>query len=1028
MRITGLFFLLLGAFTTTLFGQEISTVYTQYTVEEGMPSNDINYVMQDSKGYIWMLGDGRLTRFNGTDFHEIQLGGFVNKMVEDSRGDYWLSAMGALALMRDSRIGIHGKYRAGILKSTSSKNFIHHITEDSLGNVWYTVNNGTTNGRKGQFSDEVEFITAYKLGEDSVEAVNLMEDKDAFRIGSIGFVKRIPGGNYIFTGRSFKQNNQDKVFTRENIDFNTDQFIYPIIKFIELHDGTFVAISCGEIMHFTLDKIFFYSRFHLGTNLTSLFQDSKENVWLGTMDGLWRAPKGDFSKLEKMDKQPDFYITSINEDTEGNIWLSTLGAGVLKVSGNDFEKISWKNDLLKSRIEEVVTHKGEMWISTLDGTVVKFDKKLQGSIQHSPQTAVGHRLISVGDTLLSAHRRMYFDGKMEVLGKLKGREAFPTEFFNILVHKGGGNVWVANARNMFLFNLHKQEVIYDAQKEGFKDQVYSLSLDSEKNLWFASGNGKLYRLKDREIMNAAKIYPQLDSITDMGFIGSVTIGLHDHIYLTYHDGVVILTPDGVQKIRSTSDLTASKNHVLNYLEEDESLWISGFGGVDKFIYDPESKKYIKSTFFGTKHGLPVISNGKMCYYNDKIFLGTSDGLYIIKPENLTRNNVPPVPVHITKFQVQDSVFRETESLELAHYLNSPTFHIDGISFQKEKKLYFKYRLLGQSEEWLTTESKDIPYNDLKPGNYTFQVYGIRGNYDDIKGDESKLTTLSFKIVPHFTQTWFFITAMFALAAILLAYAVYAYVRWKDRQERRQMLTTELKYQALQSQMSPHFIFNAMNSISYLVKNKKSKAADKYLNQFAGLLRGVLENAQYSFITLLDEMELVQTYLELEQLQFGKQFQFSIDMDPELMAFELQLPPMLIQPVIENAIRHGISPRGYGTVHVNFKDKDKHLEVSIQDDGVGRAFAEKLKKQSLTQTSKTQVGIKNIRERINVLNHLYGLNMKMEIADLEDEGTSTGTQVTFTFPKIKYLPEIENSSFTSFQSFSDSTESEEYQKD
>ncbi|MEM8892368.1 MAG: histidine kinase [Bacteroidota bacterium] len=249
------------------------------------------------------------------------------------------------------------------------------------------------------------------------------------------------------------------------------------------------------------------------------------------------------------------------------------------------------------------------------------------------------------------------------------------------------------------------------------------------------------------------------------------------------------------------------------------------------------------------------------------------------------------------------------------------------------------------------------------------------------------------------------------------------MRWKDRQDRRQRIITELKYQALQSQMSPHFIFNAMNSISFLVKNKKSKEADKYLNKFAGLLRGVLENAQYSFITLLEEMELVQNYLELEQLQFGDQLKIYIDMDPELMAYDLQVPPMLIQPILENAIRHGISPRGHGNLTVNFKDHGDFLNVVIEDDGVGRKHAEELKKQSITHKSRTQVGIKNIYERISVLNNLYALDMKMEIQDLYEGDKPGGTCVKFSFPKIKYLPELDKSLFRSFQGLAN-TEKEE----
>ncbi|MEL6255565.1 MAG: two-component regulator propeller domain-containing protein, partial [Bacteroidota bacterium] len=110
MRLTGFLLLLLGALTLSSYSQEISTVYKQYTVEDGLQSNDINYIMQDSKGYIWFVGDGAALKYNGREFKEINFGGFANRLWEDSNGRFWLCAMGAIARLDERGVGIPKEY------------------------------------------------------------------------------------------------------------------------------------------------------------------------------------------------------------------------------------------------------------------------------------------------------------------------------------------------------------------------------------------------------------------------------------------------------------------------------------------------------------------------------------------------------------------------------------------------------------------------------------------------------------------------------------------------------------------------------------------------------------------------------------------------------------------------------------------------------------------------------------------------------------------------------------------------------
>lgn len=216
----------------------------------------------------------------------------------------------------------------------------------------------------------------------------------------------------------------------------------------------------------------------------------------------------------------------------------------------------------------------------------------------------------------------------------------------------------------------------------------------------------------------------------------------------------------------------------------------------------------------------------------------------------------------------------------------------------------------------------------------------------------------------------------------------------------------LSYQALQSQMSPHFIFNAMNSILYLINTHQRKEAGRYLTSFARLLRGILDDADEPFLPLIDELERVQQYLELEQLQFGEALTYFIHIDDNLQVHKLLSPQMLLQPFLENAIRHGISPKGEGTISLYVTDQEDHLMICIEDNGVGRIAAKQINRPQLIE-KKGHLGIENTHARIESLNRLFNLKINLQIIDLSDGYQATGTRVEITLPKIFQHPIHEN---------------------
>jgi LytS/YehU family sensor histidine kinase len=218
---------------------------------------------------------------------------------------------------------------------------------------------------------------------------------------------------------------------------------------------------------------------------------------------------------------------------------------------------------------------------------------------------------------------------------------------------------------------------------------------------------------------------------------------------------------------------------------------------------------------------------------------------------------------------------------------------------------------------------------------------------------------------------------------------------------RKLATVEMS--ALRAQMNPHFLFNSLNSIdSYIIKNESRKASE-YLNSFAKLIRLILHNSKSNLIPLKDELETLDLYLQMEALRFGNKFDYRIEVDDSIDTSGIQIPPLLIQPYVENAIWHGIMHQENGTrgkVFIRIWLENGSLYCTIEDNGIGRKKAMQLAAQSAGPKKKS-MGMQITKERMEIMNKLHNLSGKVEIMDLTDEDqNATGTKIKLVIPSSK----------------------------
>lgn len=235
-----------------------------------------------------------------------------------------------------------------------------------------------------------------------------------------------------------------------------------------------------------------------------------------------------------------------------------------------------------------------------------------------------------------------------------------------------------------------------------------------------------------------------------------------------------------------------------------------------------------------------------------------------------------------------------------------------------------------------------------------------------------------------------------LTLLLMALVVFFYFLYRNVKAKRRA-NQMLLLKSLRTQMNPHFIFNALNSVNNFIAKNDEKAANKFLSNFSRLMRKVLDYSKKDFIAFEEEIELNELYLKLEHFRFRDKFDYTFEKQDGLNIYDLEVPPMLIQPFIENAVWHGLRYKeGRGTLQVQLKEVDNHLLISIKDDGIGRVKSKALK--TTNQRKYKSTGLDNVSQRIALINEIYQKNYQIEVVDAYPDLEETGTLVNIRIPK------------------------------
>jgi len=299
--------------------------------------------------------------------------------------------------------------------------------------------------------------------------------------------------------------------------------------------------------------------------------------------------------------------------------------------------------------------------------------------------------------------------------------------------------------------------------------------------------------------------------------------------------------------------------------------------------------------------------------------------------------------------------------------------------------------------------REVTYAHLPPGKYVFK--GVSCNES---GTWNKIAAeYAFEILSPVWKKWWFRAGAAALFVFLVSAMVYLRIcRLKAKHKlendrlRMERNIIELEQEAARLQMNPHFIFNSLNSIQGFIATENTFEAKKYIARFARLMRLILENAREEFIPLANELDILRNYLELEQLSSGDKFEFAVHLDGSIDAETLEIPPMMIQPFVENAIIHGIRKKeGRGLIELNFRLEGPVVVCEITDNGIGRKQSAEARDGMAAGHKST--GINVTRKRLEQLKIQTGKNAGIQIFDLVENNKPAVTKVVISIPYETY---------------------------
>ena len=1002
-----LIILLLVLTSLTSFSQKY--FFKNLSVADGLSQSEIYAICEDQRGNLWFgsMGGG-IIKYDGYSFTSYREedglnSNYVNTIFEDNKRTIWIGTSEGIST-----------YDGYIFKNLSDTLLLHNdnikaIIQDKDGLIWFgTANNGVFkyDGKKirqVKLPVESSNLQVSCLFNSSDTVIWVGTDQGAFVISwdtCIHYTKRQG-----LAGNSIRSICQDKT---GNIWFATYG------NGISSFDGT---------------KFSNYDVYDGLSNNTvySIFCDNQGNIWCGTGHGVSKYDGKNFKTYRETSGLASNVVVCIIQDATENLWFGTAGGGVSRFNGERFIHYTSNDKLGKGILSVIQATNGNMvfgssigGITVFDGTsytLLKRNNSFTNSrviaLYYSPDSTLWCGTIDDGAFRFKTRGFEHFNPQCGLHSN--NISSFATDI--------AGNIWFASLDSgICVYNQLAEKYIKFNKTSGLESNVvYQLKADNKNNVWIATANGGMHKIniKPNDTIYSDIIHLNKEKgITDKSVKALEIDSLNNVYFGTSGDGIFIYNGSKFYTLNKDNGLCSNNIYLLMF-DNAGNLWAGTELGIDKILLD-SAFNIKKCIHYGRNEGftgIEVYRNSYCIDNNNNIWFGTVNGANMYKSSEEEEKHFSPT-VYLTNIRlfyenINDTKFADSilpwypipHELKLPYRQNNLTFEFSGIYLRNPEAVRYKWILEGFEEEWSPElNQRSVTYSNLSTGIYTFKVKAC----NEFNEWNSNTVSFTFEILNPLWQRWWFLTSVFLFVLLIIwriIYLRFKRIKTKNRiaQERLEMEKTiiELEQEAARLQMNPHFIFNSLNSIQGFIATQDTFQAKRYLAKFARLMRLILENAREEYVTIENEVEILENYLELEKLSTNNKFEFSIEIDPSIDKELIEIPPMMIQPFVENAIIHGVKNKSdKGTIQLKFSlDKDL-LICEIKDDGVGREKAMEKKKQGHAKHKST--GMSVTKKRLEQLKLQTKLNARIEIEDLKDKnGQPIGTKVNIFIPYESY---------------------------
>lgn len=952
---------LLSCWFLRFFGQEPH--FYNYRTNEGLPSNECYNVKQDNKGYIWIATDRGVCRYDGYNFRNFTTAdgltdNTVFKIKEDARGRVWfMSFNGKLCWYQDGKI-VQYKFNDQLLKVSEQKGIIRSFMVDRNDNVTISyLYSGLiridTQGRS---------VVIPSVGKSGVEDFFAREIDGELFVGSI-FLNQSTRKEYHF---STNIGGKERSLLIQRPDFAMRDIVG-----LKRKNGTGVVSLERSMIEITEEDLKVFPPAE--KQALSLMEDCDSSLWIGFFKG--GVIKKEANKKLASPSSGEFLeglsVTSILQDNEKGYWFATLENGIYYMPSTDVTIHKLESASNKDFVNSLV-RAGERFIyaGTANGILYTADISARDRYRIVQKDSIGGAVETLYYDSLSRKLWIGTLHRLAVYGEDKKLKIVSEGHTRGIASGGGNKIVCLRVPTILSIDPLFTEPIGRIDPVLRVDVMYT---DERNVIWLGAADG-LYYLKNGRSVKDTFIGTQ--RVIDVACLPGGRL-----VVATIGGGIIV--KDGQRKLRIDAKSGLISDIVNSICVNGDEIWAATNKGISCVRLNDDGSFSIRN--YNQNQGLPTPDIKKILVHNGLVWLGSNPGLISFRPGKI---DLSAVPVYLESVKANAV---ETERHVFSHTEDFLEFNFTGISFKQRGKIIYRYRLIGSSDLWNETENRTVQLAALKPGDYRFEL--IARNADGVWN--KNVFIYAFSIKSPFWQTPFF----YAGLILLFLLVVFLWYRFRIRQIRkRNELVLELQEyqrQAMVSQINPHFIFNSLNSIHSFVLNENRKDASKYLSSFAQLIRKCLNHSSKKYVPLEEERQLLQTYLDLEVMRFKKKFRYELIIEPQVIEAKIEIPSMLMQPFIENAIHHGLIPleTRQGLVRIRLFFKEAQLRCEIEDNGIGRAQAG-LREKKNHNSKGTEITGKRLKA--------YEENPRFEfyeaITDLHDaEGKPAGTKVAFNIP-------------------------------